>query len=162
MVALDYFDEASETIELFGAEIGRAMSWPPMAGRMFATLMLHDRAMTTDELQEALKASSGAISQVSRLLIKSGVVSRIKTPGYRKKSYAYREDAWLACIRHTVEATMDLLELAEAATESSKTCPPQIRRRFEEMRDFYTFMTKANKQLAQDFQTMIAGRAKED
>ncbi len=151
-------DEVLETVELFGAQIGRVMSWPPMAGRMLATLMLHDGPMAADELRESLQASAGAISEASRLLIDNGVVERVKTLGSRKRSYVYRDDAWLGCLRHQVRVTMDLLDLAESAAKSQRGNSPRLHRRFEDMRDYYLFMAKTFRQLEREFEATTAGR----
>src|ERR1700704_5888776 len=38
--------QTAGTVENFGIEIGNAMGWPRMAGRVLATLMLHDGPMS--------------------------------------------------------------------------------------------------------------------
>ncbi len=72
------------TVENFGIEIGNAMGWPPMAGRVLATLMLHDGPMSMKQLREALDASAGTISEMARLLDRNGVVTRVKIPNTRQ------------------------------------------------------------------------------
>src|SRR3981189_2727720 len=85
--------QTAGTVENFGIEIGNAMGWPRMAGRVLATLMLHDGPMSMKQLQGTLGASAGAISEMARLLDRNGVVTRVKIPNTRQIGYEYRHDA---------------------------------------------------------------------
>ena len=108
--------QTAGTVENFGIEIGNAMGWPRMAGRVLATLMLHDGPMSMKQLQETLGASAGAISEMARLLDRNGVVTRVKIPNTRQIGYEYRHDAWLGCLQHQIAITTQLLRLAESSS----------------------------------------------
>lgn len=136
-------DEIRQVVEQYGIRIGAVMNWPPMAGRMMATLMLNDGPMTADELREALGASAGAISGCSRILVESGVVMRIKSKFTRKKTFAYRPDAWVACLQHQVAMATELRDLADTACDRLKKRPPHILSRFEDMRTYQNFMANS-------------------
>ncbi|MEU8633072.1 hypothetical protein AB0C38_12945 [Amycolatopsis sp. NPDC048633] len=129
-------------IEDFGLHIGRAMGWPPMAGRTSGVLMLSEKPRTLAELQEALDASKGSASEMTRLLIDNGVVERFKEPGSRQFVYRWRDDAWVGCLQHQVTVNRELLELAENAQVRGEHLPAEQRRRLRQMRDYYVFMTE--------------------
>jgi DNA-binding transcriptional regulator GbsR (MarR family) len=129
-------------IEDFGLHIGRAMGWPPMAGRTSGVLMLSGKPLTLGELQEALDASKGSASEMTRLLIDNGVVERFKEPGSRQFVYRWRDDAWVGCLQHQVTVNRELLELAENAQARGKHLPAAQRGRLRQMRDYYVFMTE--------------------
>jgi DNA-binding transcriptional regulator GbsR (MarR family) len=129
-------------IEDFGLRIGRAMGWPPMAGRTSGVLMLSEKPLTLGQLQEALDASKGSVSEMTRLLIVNGVVERAKEPGSRQFVFRWRDDAWIGCLRHQVTVNRELLELAENAQEQGKHLPAEQRGRLRQMRDYYVFMTE--------------------
>lgn len=130
-----------DTVERFGVEVGAAMGWPRMAGRVFATLMLHDGPMSMKELRAALGASAGAISETTRLLAANGVVTRVKLPGGRQTGYEYRHDAWLGCLRHQIDIVTRLLRLAESSGAAPEAQAAHTAERFADMRAYYTLVS---------------------
>lgn len=154
-VAEVLYDEAASFAEEYGIRVGAVMNWPPLAGRMMAIIMLNNGPMTVDELRRELGASAGGISECSRLLVESGVVERIKSPGTRKKSFAYRQDAWVACLQHQVEIHAELRDLAIAGCEAVRRTPKSIRSRFDDMRHYQEFMTQSLEELEGVFKEEI-------
>lgn len=130
-----------DLVDDFGIRIGSLMGWPPMAGRMAGVLMLSDRPMTLTGLRERLGASKGSASEITRLLISSGTVERVREPGRREHMYRWRHDAWVGCLTHQLTASADFLAFAEEAYDRSHALDGAQRRRIGEMRDFYAFMT---------------------
>lgn len=133
-------DVESSLIEDFGVHIGHAMGWPRMAGRAAAVLMLAEQPMTLAALQEALGASKGSVSETTRLLIVSGTVVRDKPPGSRQFVFRWRDDAWVGCLRHQLDQTVQLLALAETGHERAAGLSETQQRRFRQMRDHYRYM----------------------
>jgi len=144
-------------IEDFGLHIGRAMGWPPMAGRTSGVLMLSEKPLTLGELQEALDASKGSASEMTRLLIDNGVVERFKEPGSRQFVYRWRDDAWVGCLQHQVTVNRELLELAENAQVRGKHLPEEQRGRLRQMRDYYVFMTEQLEALLTEYTRQAKG-----
>lgn len=134
--------DANALIDDFGLHIGRAMGWPPMAGRAAGVLMLSETPMTMAKLQSALNASKGSISETTRLLVVSGTVRRFKEPGSRQYVYEWRDDAWIGCLQHQLEQTTELLTLAENAQAPGADLPERQRGRLQEMHEYYTFMVR--------------------
>ncbi|WP_433443521.1 GbsR/MarR family transcriptional regulator [Nonomuraea sp. CA-141351] len=135
-------DHADALIDDFGLHIGAAMGWPPMAGRAAGVLMLSEAPMTMVDLQEALNASKGSVSETTRLLMVSGTVRRFKEPGSRQYVYEWRDDAWIGCLQHQLEQTTELLTLAENAQTHAADLPERQRARLREMHEYYTFMVR--------------------
>ncbi|MGW4526391.1 GbsR/MarR family transcriptional regulator [Amycolatopsis sp. NPDC004378] len=144
-------------IEDFGLRIGRAMGWPPMAGRTSGVLMLSEKPLTLDELQDALGASKGSVSEMTRLLMVNGVVERYKEPGSRHFVHRWRDDAWIGCLQHQVTMNRELLELAETAQDQGKHLPPEQRGRLRQMRDYYVFMTEQLEALLAEYTRRASG-----
>lgn len=139
-------------IDDFGLYIGRAMGWPPMAGRLAGVLMLSAAPMTMTELQETLGASKGSVSETTRLLITNGTVHRYKDKGLRHFVYQWRDDAWVGCLRHQRDSTVQLMELAATTLAHAKGLPRAQRARFQEMHDYYVFMVKRIEALLEEYQ----------
>ena len=144
-------DPLASIVEQFGLHIGRAMGWPPMAGRAAGVLLLSEGPLTSAELQEALGAGKGSVSETTRLLMTNGVVERVKEPGSRHFVYRWRDDAWVGCLRHQLEATTRLLHLAESAEEHGAELSAGQRERLGEMLDYYRFMVSQLESLLSDY-----------
>lgn len=142
-------------IEDFGIRIGGAMGWPPMAGRAAGVLMLSDVPLTLTQLQEALAASKGSVSEMTRLLITTGTVERFKEPGSRQYVFQWRDDAWIGCLQHQLEQTVDLRELAETARKRGSALAPEQRARFDAMYEYYSFMVGRLEALLKEYTAQI-------
>lgn len=144
-------DAHGALVEEFGTHIGRAMGWPRMAGRAAGVLMLSERPLTLAQLQEALDASKGSVSETTRLLIASGTVERFKEPGSRQFAYRWRDDAWIGCLQHVIAATTELRGLAERAQVLGEAMSAEQRERLGEMHEYYRFMTGRMESLLEDY-----------
>lgn len=127
-------------IEVFGLRIGGAMGWPRMAGRAAGMLMLSEEPLTLAQLQKALGASKGSVSETTRLLADNGVVERFKPAGQRQFVFQWRPDAWVGCLQHQVAATTELLDFAREAQERGASLSAVQRRRLQDMTDYYVFI----------------------
>ena len=144
-------DDVNSLIDNFGLHIGRAMGWPPMAGRAAGVLMLSESPMTMAQLQDALDASKGSMSEMTRLLVLSGTVRRFKEPGSRRYVYEWRDDAWIGCLQHQIESTTELLALAENAQAQDAAQSERQRARLRDMHEFYTFMVQRLETLLDEY-----------
>ncbi|WP_245717929.1 GbsR/MarR family transcriptional regulator [Nocardia miyunensis] len=142
-------------IEDFGVRIGGAMGWPPMAGRAAGVLMLSDAPMTLTQLQQALDASKGSVSETTRLLITAGTVERFKEPGSRQFVFRWRDDAWIGCLQHQLEQTAELLELAQTARTRGSALAPGQRARFHAMHEYYSFMVSRLERLLAEYTAQV-------
>ncbi len=123
---------------------------PRMAGRILGWLLIVDLPhQSTDELADALMASKGSISTVTRLLIQIGLIERLSLPGVRHDYFRLRPDAWHHMIRRgLVDEIRMVQQLAERGLELLADKTPLTRKWLEEMRDVYTF-------LEQEFPTLL-------
>ncbi|MFC1917054.1 GbsR/MarR family transcriptional regulator [Chloroflexota bacterium] len=125
---------------------------PRMAGRIFGCLLIANPPhQSAGELTEALMASKGSISTMTRLLIQNSFIERISLPGIRQDYFCLRPDAWRHLIRHGLEDEISMFrELTEHGLKlpAPKTSP--VRRQLQEMRDVYAF-------LEEEFPALLAG-----
>jgi DNA-binding transcriptional regulator GbsR (MarR family) len=148
-------------IEDFGLRIGGAMGWPPMAGRAAGVLMLSDTPLTLAQLQQALEASKGSVSETTRLLMVNGVVERFKEGGQRQFVFRWRADAWIGCLQHQLDATTQLLDFARHAQLKGSDLPAEQRRRLQDMEDYYSFLVEQLERLLSEYiERWEAGRLK--
>ena len=114
-----------------------------MAGRILGWLLLSNPPhQSTDELAEALMASKGSISTMTRLLIQIGLIERISLPGVRHDYFRIRPGAWEHLLKQSVEQITILRQLAERGLELVEGKTPLTRQGLEEMRDMYAFFER--------------------
>lgn len=135
----------------FAAVIGQTMGWPPMAGRTAGVLLLSDRPMTVQQLQDELGASAGSVSEMTRLLIMNGVVRRFKAPGTRYFVYEWRPDAWAGCLEHQLRQAEQLRVLAHRTGGDGRALRDLQRARMREMVEFYDFMVARLSSLLEEY-----------
>lgn len=74
---------------------------PRMAGRIFGWLIISDSPhQSPAEIAEALMASRGSISTMTRFLMQIGVIERIGIPGDRNDYYRINKEHWKGFLGH--------------------------------------------------------------
>ncbi len=117
---------------------------PRMAGRILGRLLISDPPhQSTEQLVEALMASKGSISTMTRMLIQIGLIERLSLPGVRHSFFRIRPDAWQHMIRRGLEDEIKMVrQLAEHGLELLAHKTPLTRKWLEEMCDVYTFLER--------------------
>ncbi|XPP26848.1 MAG: GbsR/MarR family transcriptional regulator [Leucobacter sp.] len=150
--------------EDFAEDLGSALAtfllWPPMAGRVSAALMMSPEPLTLAELQTRLGVSGGSISEMTRMLLTTGVIRRIKTPGVRRAQFEWAPDAWVNCVKHTATQMAQLRDLAIGTGDQVDDSEALFRNRLQEMQHYYELMTKRLSELAAEYETAF-NRAQE-
>ena len=115
---------------------------PRMAGRILGWLLISDPPhQSTEQITNALMASKGSISTMTRLLIQIGLIERLSLPGVRRDYFRLRSDAWQHMIgRGLTEEIKMVRQLAERGLELLGDKTPVTKKWLEEMRDVYTFL----------------------
>lgn len=116
---------------------------PRMAGRILGQLIISDPPhQCTNELSEALAASKGSISTMTRLLIQIGLIERLSLPAVRYDFFRIRPGAWTHMIKQSGNQLTAFRQLAERGLELFENKSPLSRQWLEEMRDMYAFFER--------------------
>ena len=134
-------------VQQFVEEVGivfEQTGLPRMAGRIFGWLLLSNPPhQSTEEVTEALMASKGSISSMTRLLMQIGLIERFCLPGVRHNYFRIRADAWHHLIGHGLEDEIKMMrQVAEHGIELMSDKTPLSQKWLEEMRDIYVFLEK--------------------
>ena len=140
-------DERQLEEQRFVEEVGivfEQTGLPRMAGRILGWLIISDPPhQSTNQLTQALMASRGSISTMTRLLIQIGLIERLSLPGVRHDYFRLRSDAWQHMIRRGLEDEIKMVrQLAERGLELLADKTPPTRKWLEEMRDVYAFLER--------------------
>lgn len=102
-------EELAAFVERFASTLADA-GFPPLAGRVFATLLVSEAGrMTAAELGDALNASTGGVSGAVRYLVHTRLIRAERDPGSRRHAYVV-SSSWY----ETTVAGNPFLERGEA------------------------------------------------
>jgi DNA-binding transcriptional regulator GbsR (MarR family) len=112
-----------------------------MAGRILGWLLISiPPHQSADELAEALQASKGSISTMTRLLIQLDLIERTGIPGDRRDYFRMKPDVWAQLLQARMSQVTDLHQLAEEGLELLEAEPPELRQRIQDMHDLYSYV----------------------
>ena len=113
---------------------------PPIAGRIFARLLLSEEARSLDELSEDLGVSKASASTNARLLARFGLVEPVRRPGSRRDYYRAADDLFERSMARRLERWR---EFTDAIGEDRRTLPlptPAVRERLERYEGALSYM----------------------
>jgi DNA-binding MarR family transcriptional regulator len=129
----------------------KAFGLTPMTGRVFAWLLVCDPPeQTAAELAEELDASKGSISGATGVLVRGGLVDRLRVRGERADRFRLRPSALDEQVREqgATEARVLIAQgLAALAGE-----PDARRARLEELDAFYAWWQARSESLYEEWQ----------
>ena len=118
------------------------MGLPPMAGRVWAALLLADGPhLSAADLQNQIGASAGSISTAVTALTRMGIVERVWVPGDRRSYYAASMGALDRLLDRSAEVLTQMVVLSERGIEDLASVDP-ARQRLEQMREFYAWFDR--------------------
>ena len=139
-------DETAQETRQFVEDMGliyEKEGFPPMAGRLTGWLLICDPPhQTAGELAEALSASPGSISTMTRMLVTCGLVERIAVPGLRGAAYRIRPHASEEVLRRWAERIRDSRELASRGLQLLEGEAPERLERLRDHHDFHEFFER--------------------
>ena len=124
-------------------------SWPRMAGRVWAVLMVaDDEPLSAEKLSERLQASPGSISGATRFLLSNGLIERVRIAGERRDFFRFSPESLRNIYAHRVTEIGEMHRMAERAMARFQGRPTG-QARLVEMHDFFEW-------LEQELDTLVA------
>lgn len=110
----------------------------PIAGRLFAILLLSDQPQSLDDLAAALGVSKASVSTDARRLFERGVVERVTRPGDRRDYYELAPEFVADKIRNRLQQWLRIRQLAVDLRSADPTLTPVVRQRLDDIDDLYS------------------------
>jgi DNA-binding transcriptional regulator GbsR (MarR family) len=107
----------------------------PIAGRLFAALLLSEQPRSLDDLAEELAVSKASVSTEARRLLDRGIVDRVPTPGDRRDYYELTPDFYARVIRNRLERWRRIQSQVDAVRNESGELGPVVRDRIASIGD---------------------------
>jgi len=125
-----------EDVGLFFEEYGL----PRMAGRVLGWLLICDPPyQSMGDLSEALMASKGSISTMTRLLIQIGLIDRVSLPGMRRNCFRIKSSTD-ELMKRSIARFAAMHRLSERGLKLTKGESPEIQEHLERIRDMSSFL----------------------
>ena len=119
--------------QLFVGRMGHAAETnglSPIAGRLFALLLLSDAPRSLDDIAAGLEVSKASVSTEARRLVERGVVERTRRAGDRRDYYELAPDFFAQIVESRIEQWRRIQTLVTSMRETSNNLPPLVRERF--------------------------------
>lgn len=105
----------------------------PIAGRLFALLLLAEEPRSLDDLAETLDVSKASVSTDARRLLERGIVERVTRAGDRRDYYELAPDFFARIVQSRVNRWRRMQSLADDLEQQSTALDPVVRERIESM-----------------------------
>jgi DNA-binding MarR family transcriptional regulator len=138
-------------IEELGMQFELEAAAPRMLGRVLGWLLVCDPPeQSAAELAERLQASKGSISTATRLLLRMGMIERVRLRGERFDRFIARPEAWDEYLwrEEQFSAPRRVLRLGLEALGDE---PAARRARLEELDSIYAWWERRIPQLREEF-----------
>ena len=116
---------------------------PPIAGRIFALLLLSEEAMSLGQLSEHLGVSKASASTNARLLAQFGLVEPVRRNGSRRDYYRTAADLFERSMARQLDRWREFTEVIGEGRRSLHAAAPQVRERLDRYEGALRYMTEA-------------------
>jgi DNA-binding transcriptional regulator GbsR (MarR family) len=138
-------------IEASGIQLELDVGAPRMVGRVLGWLLICDPPeQSAAELAENLQASRGSISTATRVLIRTGLIERVRRRGERFDRFVARPEGWdkMMWDESQVAEPRRVLQLG---LDALKDEPRERRERLEELDRMYLWWEKRLPELREEY-----------
>jgi DNA-binding transcriptional regulator GbsR (MarR family) len=112
----------------------------PIAGRLFALLLLANEPKSLDELATALDVSKASVSTDARRLLERGIAERVTRAGDRRDYYELAPDFFVRIVQSRVNRWRRIQTLADDLRGQAAELPPDVRERIDSIDDVQNFV----------------------
>jgi DNA-binding transcriptional regulator GbsR (MarR family) len=132
-----------EFVEKFGLFIEKSGSFPRIAGKIFAYLLICEPPeQTQQEIAENLNIAKGSASNMIKLLIQTQIIEEFTKPKLRAKLYRIQEGGWEQLFLTKLQRLAVVRNLLEEGRGLLKNKPKELSRRINNLDNLYSFFEK--------------------
>ena len=124
----------------------------PIAGRLYALLLLSEEPRSLDELADALGVSKASVSTDARRLLERGIVERVAKAGDRRDYYELTPDFFARIIDARISRWRRMQVLANDLREQANSLPTAVRQRIDAIDDVEASVIAPLEQALADWQ----------
>jgi DNA-binding transcriptional regulator GbsR (MarR family) len=123
----------------------------PIAGRLFALLLLADEPRSLDDLADGLGVSKASVSTDARRLLERGIVERVAVAGDRRDFYQLTPDFFVQIVQSRVDRWRRMQSLTADLRAASKKLPRRVRDNLETIDEVQSFIFDRFEQVLEEW-----------
>lgn len=123
----------------------------PIAGRLFALLVLAEEPQSLDELAAALDVSKASVSTDARRLLERGIAERVTRAGDRRDYYELAPDFFARIVQSRVNRWRRIQALADEVRSHATDLPDNVRDRIDSIDEVQNFVIERLEQALADW-----------
>jgi DNA-binding transcriptional regulator GbsR (MarR family) len=116
---------------------------PPIAGRIFAFLLLSEEARSLDQLSQELGVSKASASTNARLLARFGLVEPVRRPGSRRDYYRTVDDLFERSMARRLDRWREFTDVIGEGRRTLPLATPEVRDRLARYEGALSYMADA-------------------
>ena len=116
---------------------------PPIAGRIFALLLLSEEPRSLDQLSDELGVSKASASTNARLLAGFGLIEPVRRPGSRRDYYRTADDLFERSMAVRLDRWRAFTDLIGEGRRTLPLASPEVRERLERYEGSLSYMADA-------------------
>jgi Predicted transcriptional regulators len=116
---------------------------PPIAGRIFALLLLSEEPRSLDQLSEELGVSKASASTNARLLAQFGLIEPIRRPGSRRDYYRAADDLFERSMARLLERWREFTDVIGEGRHTLPLATPVVRESLGRYEEALRYMANA-------------------
>ncbi len=130
----------------FAEEMGILMErngHPRISGKILGYLLIADEPYTSGEdLAQALRASKGSISTMTRFLLQLGLIEKVGVPADRRDFFRIRRGSFSSLLRSRMTQVTEFKQILEKGLALVPEKTSEAHRHLEAFHQFYDFFEK--------------------
>lgn len=130
----------------------------PIAGRLFALLLLAEEPQSLDELAAALDVSKASVSTDARRLLERGIAERVTRAGDRRDYYELAPDFFARIVQSRVNRWRRIQALADDVRNQATELSDVVRERIDSIDAVQNFVIERLEQALTDWETELKAR----
>jgi len=123
----------------------------PIAGRLFALLLLAEEPQSLDELAASLDVSKASVSTDARRLLERGIAERVTRAGDRRDYYELAPDFFARIVQSRVNRWRRIQSLADDVRNQATELPTVVRDRIDSIDAVQNFVIERLEQALADW-----------
>jgi DNA-binding transcriptional regulator GbsR (MarR family) len=116
---------------------------PPIAGRIFALLLLSEEARSLDQLSAELGVSKASASTNARLLARFGLIEPVRRPDSRRDYYRTADDLFEGSMARWLDRWREFTDVIGEGRRTLPLASPEVRERLKRYEDALSYMADA-------------------
>ena len=132
-----------EFIEKFGLFFEKGSSFPRIAGKIFAYLLICNPAeQTQEQIANSLNIAKGSVSTMIRMLIQTEILEEFTKHGVRSKFYRIRNGGWENLFLTKLQKMGTVRNLLGEGKLLLNGEPEELTKRIDDMDNLYAFFER--------------------